>query len=184
MELDITPDAVPQQVWPLPQAIPWAQVRIEDPHATGHHEPVQGASATEWFSRFSRAVERSLQGYVNDAPSQHPPSKCFGRGRRLKPEKQSHLVFPKLYRPREEVMRHDQLGAEVLRWYRQLRRLQSLLHSLRSGSGAATAQTYRLELWQAIMRGKGFKGGFKNWWPARRLKLAGRAKALLPCPAA
>ena len=133
---------------------------------------------SEWFSRFAHAVERSLQGFVEEVPGQHLPTKCFGRGKRLKPESQTQAVPPKPSRPGEVTLRHDLLGAEVLRWFRQLRRLQSMVHSLRSNNDTATAQVYWLDLWRAILRGKGFRGGFMEWWRTPRVRLAGSPSAV------
>ena len=178
IELGVSSATVRPQVWPLPSAIPWSSIKLEAWHSAGHHNPLSVCDSSEWFSRFGHAVERSLQGFVEEAPGKHLPTKCFGRGKRLKPQSQTQAVPPKPSRPGEVTLRHDLLGAEVLRWFRQLRRLQSLVHSLRSNNDAATAQVYRLDLWRAILHGKGFRGGFMEWWRNRRVRLAGSPNAV------
>ena len=160
--LGINADSVPRQVWPLPQAVPWSQVLKPQWHAQGNHQLVVAAHSTKWFSRFSHAVERSLNGFLTDVPNGQLPSQCYGRGRRLQPEAQTQVTPPRASRPGEEILRHDQLGAQVLHWYKQLRRLQSLLHNLRAGNAAPSAQTYRIELWRSICHAKGFSGGFRR----------------------
>ena len=178
IELGVSSATVRPQVWPLPSAIPWSSIKLEAWHSAGLHNPLPVCDSSEWFSRFGHAVERSLQGFVEEAPGKHLPTKCFGRGKRLKPQSQTQAVPPKPSRPGEVTLRPDLLGAEVLRWFRQLRRLQSLVHSLRSNNDAATAQVYRLDLWRAILHGKGFRGGFLEWWRTRRVRLAGSPNAV------
>ena len=79
-------------------------------------------------------------------------------------------------------MRHDRLGQEVQRWFKQLRRLQSYLHAAKAASSAPAAVSYRLDLWSAIKHARGFQGGFVSWWKRRNKRLAG-SPALLPmCP--
>ena len=52
------------------------------------------------------------------------------------------------------------------------------MHSLRAGKAGAAAQVYRLDLWRAILGGKGFKGGFQRWWTTKRVRLAGSPHSL------
>ena len=172
-ELALSSDTVSRQSWPLPHSIPWCDVRVDSWHAVGDHAPVNSANSTEWFAKFSHAVERSLQGHVSDAPGSRLPAKCFGRGRRLRPVTRQVNIPPKPSRPGEEQLAHDGLGAEVIRWFKQLRRLQSLLHSLKAGRDAPAVLDYQLSLWQAILSAKGFQGGFMIWWRSRATKLAG-----------
>ncbi|CAE7673569.1 unnamed protein product [Symbiodinium sp. CCMP2592] len=136
-------------------------------------------SLRDWFANFSRATEHSLQGFLPDFPNGRPPSGCFGRGQRTQPQVSTCSPKPlKPSRPGEAAMCHDGLGAEVRRWFQQLRRLQSLLHAVRAASVAPSAQSYRLSLWQAICRARGFRGGFPRWWQTRPVQLIGSPASL------
>ena len=171
--------SVPKYIWPQPGSIPWEEVDVDAWHHEGVHSPVPPGTPTQWYARFSRSVERSLQGYVTGAPGLALPSKCFGRGQRTEPDFQQCPALPKASRPGEEALRHDGVSREVIRWFKQLRRLQSYLHSARSRAVSATSAEYRISLWNSIRRAPGFKGGFAEWWRHRGVKLVG-APADLP----
>ena len=68
---------------------------------------------------------------------------------------------------------------EVKRWFKQLRRLQSLANALKAAKPTPAALSYRLELWRAIKDAPGFASGFVRWWPCRHVQLQG-LPALLP----
>ena len=159
-------------VWPLPSELPWQHVQSSwDLPAPACLEPA--ADSTKWFQHFAKQYERSLEGHV-DSASGSPPSACFGRSQRLKPVgKTQPFISHRPSRPGEVACCHDFVSAEVLRWFKQLRRLQNLLHAVRSGSDSIGACEYRWQLWQAICRGTGFRLGFVAWWPQRRTQLQG-----------
>ena len=75
-------------------------------------------------------------------------------------------------------MRSDFLGTEVQRWFKQVRRLQSLVHAVRAASHTAGAQTYRSELWGSVIRARGFADGFRGWWRQRPIQLQGSPQTL------
>ena len=77
-------------------------------------------------------------------------------------------VSLKAHRPGEEALSHDFVGKEVDLWYKQLRRLQSAVHALRSAKSSPSA----LE-WSSIVKASGFKSGFSVWWASREPKLLG-----------
>ena len=159
-------------LWPLPSELPWQHVQSSwDPPAPACLEPA--ADSTEWFQRFAKQYERSLEGHV-DSASGSPPSACFGPSQRLKPVgKTQPFISHRPSRPGEVACCRDFVSAEVLRWFKQLRRLQSLLHAVRSGSDSTEACEYRWQRWQAICRAPGFRLGFVAWWPQRRIQLQG-----------
>ncbi|CAE7525471.1 Pol [Symbiodinium sp. CCMP2592] len=62
---------------------------------------------------------------------------------------------------------HDRTYAA---WFRQLRRLQSLVHALRKHSPTDGAVEYRAGLWHSIISATGFRHGFRAWWPLRKIR--------------
>ena len=81
-------------------------------------------------------------------------------------------------RPGEAQMATDFVGRAVQSWFRQVRRIQSLLHAVRAGKETGDAQIYRANLWHSICMAKGFGKSFKAWWPDRPLRLQGSPVAL------
>ena len=49
-------------------------------------------------------------------------------------------------------------------WFKQLGRFQSYWHSILAGQFHENAVQYRIELWTAIRRAKGFQVSFVHWW--------------------
>ena len=149
--------------WPRPQDIPWDSVDIPRWHAeTTQPDIPEQADSTQFLKDFANHYERSLTGYVPGGQLQAPH--C-GRAARLKPAvNQMAPTLSKASRPGEICLKHDLVGTAVLRWYSQLRRLQSYLHSIRAAHTHANAVQYRDELWQAILKSSGFQGGFRHWW--------------------
>eukprot|EP00439_Symbiodinium_sp_Y106_P021939 s4467_g2.t1 len=47
-----------------------------------------------------------------------------------------------------------------------------------AASATPSALTYRLSLWQAILRARGFRGGFASWWQSRPVQLVGSPPSL------
>ena len=72
----------------------------------------------------------------------------------------------------------------LYRWYKQLRRLQSLLHSCRRGSCGINAATYQAQCWSSIVRASGFRPCFRAWWPTREVRLQASPIKLLGLPTA
>ena len=185
--LDVPDSPVAVHEWPQPGEIPWGSVDVGAWHATGCHLPVEGSNSTSWFSRFSRAAERSLDGFVSSSPDHGLPAHCFGRGQRLRPQAKQSFHTPRASRHGEEELRHAGLSREVHRWFKQVRRLQSLVHATASGNPSPSAEDYRCQLWGAILRAKGFRGGFRQWWSGRPVQLVGSLPTLplgLPSSAA
>jgi len=178
-EFQLSQVATSTSTWPLPAELPWSEVCIEAWHYNGHHAPVPPCASDLWYARFSKSVEHSLDGFLPGLPSLRPPASTFGRGQRSKPQ-QTPTSAPALKpsRPGEDSLRHDGLGAEVRRWFQQLRRLQSLMHSVKAGSNSPSAQEYRLSLWQSIRSARGFRLGFPQWWRHRPVQLVGSPRLL------
>ena len=169
--------------WPRPSLVPWTDVDIQAWQAGGSHAPVEARDPTEWFQAFSSAWETSLDGFVSEAPSCRLPQACHGRARRLKPQTRPEVSrIPRASRPSEVTLQNDLCGAEVKRWFQQLRRLQSLSHALAAGKTTPAAVHYRSSLWGAILGAKGFQGGFAHWWHTRPLQAQGAPVSLPAAP--
>ena len=169
------------QSWPLPATIPWGKIQVAEWKEAAQPRCQDSPDATQWLQRFSKDFESSLDGYVMGVPGGQLPAQCHGRAQRLKPSVQADVATcPKPCRAGEEPLRHGLLCLEVKQWYRQLRRLQSLLHALRGGKQSPEAMTYRLDLWRAILCSTGFHGGFLAWFPNRLVKHQGMPPFLSP----
>ena len=64
----------------------------------------------------------------------------------------------------EVSLTNSMAGKATRLWFKQLRRLQSLKHAVHASKQDASAVAYRVELWQAIKRAKGFFPDFTQWW--------------------
>ena len=173
-EFDFPVQPEPQQGWPQPERIPWQDVQWEAWRAQ-HFEtiPIQKLNVNDAYSLICQTYENSFNGYLNTTDGLLPMG-CKGRGQRAKPTKRANaLPLLRPSRPGEVHQSSELLGRTPQKWFVQLRRIQSLLHGLRAGNDAATAQQYRAELWGAILRGRGFQGGFSTWWLERPVKLQG-----------
>ena len=74
-------------------------------------------------------------------------------------------------RPGEIELSYQMPGRAVLLWYKQVRRLQSYLHSIRKGASCTSATLYRVDLWHSIRHAKGFADGFPAWWNSQEFVL-------------
>ena len=83
-------------------------------------------------------------------------------------------------RPGEERQSSSFLSKVVNQWYRQLRRLQALMHSAKAGGFSVHRNVYQIQCWHAVYYASGFKGGFGRWWPARSFQLQGAPKQISP----
>ena len=166
--------------WPMPGQIPWESVDVASWQSGWTVSAPSVSDPQAWWSQFAHGFENSLRGHVTQLSGGALPANCFGRSQRVAPvPRQDPCVSLKASRPGEERLRSDFVGTEVQLWYKQLRRLQSLLHSVRAASITPGAQIYRSELWGAIVRARGFAGGFLSWWPCRLIHLQG-SPACLP----
>ena len=171
--------------WPQPQPIPWNLVRIADWHACLEDvwTPFSWTSdPSASFACWSAQVEKSIGPFVT-APTGKLPSGSLGRGQTRQARKGHpvlHTVKPS--RPGELPMPLSFPDLLLHRWYKQLRRLQSLLHSCRRGSCGVDAATYQAQCWSSIIRAPGFKPNFRAWWPSRQVRLQASPSALVGLP--
>eukprot|EP00438_Fugacium_kawagutii_P031979 Skav207040 [mRNA] locus=scaffold975:198961:208505:- [translate_table: standard] len=171
----------PTLVWPLPSPIPWAHV--DSTWLDSVQPPLwdrEGSCDAQW-AQLGASVESSLDGFVSSQPSDSLQAAQRGRLQRTAPQlRPAQPSSIKASRPSEVLLRNDLVGSSTKFWFRQLRRLQSFLHSARSGKTTVNATVYRLELWTAIRKASGFSGGFCNWWRYHRSSVLPGSPALLP----
>eukprot|EP00438_Fugacium_kawagutii_P008244 Skav226263 [mRNA] locus=scaffold2708:168741:173468:+ [translate_table: standard] len=160
--------------WPQPKPLPWDHIRKEDWHAAVDTEWIQfpwTSETTKDFACWSSQVEQSLTSFVG-TPHGRLPSGTGGRGQHLHWKKGP--VSQPVARPAragEEPMCCSFPTRNLVRWYRQLRRLQSLLHSCRKGVVSPSASSYQAHCWSAVLRAPGFSPGFARWWRRRPIRL-------------
>ena len=163
--LDVAESPAHVLTWPRPREIQWDTVDVSawHEHCNGHDfEPAD--DSTVFMTQFSQHFEDSLTGYIGpNGAALHPTQR--GRAKRLKPEKRSlQPTTCKASRQGEVTLEHDLVGTAVLQWFRQLRRIQSYNHAIKSGKLHTEAVLYRTELWTSIMRARGFQPNFVSWW--------------------
>ena len=153
-------------MWPLPSELPWPHIQADKAALQVQPTPLQGRDSALWVKQFSGHFESAFMGCVSGLPRACLPTCCLGRGARVAPEARSFPSVPATARRHgEDSLTCDLVYLEVKRWFKQLRRLQSLVHA----QGAA----YRLDLWRAILAAPGFDGGFLRWWGQRNIRLQG-----------
>ena len=167
--------------WHFPHVIPWDEVDLPSWHSTteAHKTPFNwGDDLSKSFEKWSDQVESSLHGHVS-TDNARLPTGCRGRGRRNQTRwGKIQLPVMKPSRPGEIQVSSTLCAMPVQRWYKQLRRMQSLLHGLRNGALTSGAWSYQALCWKAIKHSSGFHEGFFRWWPNRRIKVQGSPHSL------
>ena len=121
--------------------------------------------AKDYEYSFDRHMKRGLTAL---------PQGCRGRCARQEPTVRNVAApLPKISRPGEVRLRDDGVAREVLRWFQQLRRLQSMQHAVRANKQTVDAVEYRTTLWRAIRKAKGFQLDFEQRWTQRPTSFAG-----------
>ena len=160
--------------WPMPQPLPWDDIDLQHWHSEVTQSPTLGdfTSSTEFLADFGKQYERSCQiGFREGAP-RTLPTHCRGRAQTWKPQQRStQMTLVRTARAGEEAPASSFINRQVQRWFRQLRRIQSLLHNMRRNLQTPQAVEYRLLTWRAIQNATGFDGPFALWWLHRPIKL-------------
>ena len=158
------------RVWPMPSPIPWDAVDSSwsqmdwTPDSLDHSQEVD----FRW-GNWAKGWENSLDSFVPSQPMGSLTKSQKGRLQRSTPVvREPQIGFLKPSREGEVQLRHDLIGNEVKRWFKQLRRLQSYVASIRAGKTTPEALIARLELWTSILRAHGFCGGFRHYWISHR----------------
>lgn len=151
--------------WLIPARIPWDSVDRSGQDQLHMDFVSDGLTATERVTAIGLALEEGLDGRVQGQPDGCLTSQQKGRGKRTNP-KSIDLVAPtsRPSRQGEVALRGDLAGRAVHLWFKQLRRLQSYWFASRANCLSPSAVAYRLELWAAIRRARGFSSSFPVWW--------------------
>ena len=172
-KLRIASNAGVVQYWPKPAEVPWSSIALDGLYGQAHEPSPPLLDSTARLRHHAYLFEKSLDGYVN-CPGRQLPAACFGRAKFTSPAtKQVATHVPRASRDGDECMQSDLLSLEVRRWFKQLRKLQSLRQSLQRARFDFNALEYRGSLWDSICRAKGFRFGFRAWWPQRLIHHAG-----------
>eukprot|EP00438_Fugacium_kawagutii_P034912 Skav206373 [mRNA] locus=scaffold834:175796:187689:- [translate_table: standard] len=143
--------------WPRPSKLPWQEISTDDWHPACDLNFSQDADSTAFFSQWSANLESACAERYNEGTGKHLPRSCRGRAQRLQPLHQKPFTpGSKPSRAGEVALQHDVVGSATRRWFKQLRRIQSLMHAVVAGNDTPTAVNYRLELWTSIVRAPGF----------------------------
>lgn len=160
------PDVRPTlRSWLIPAHIPWDAIDLHELN-TGEMDFVpEELTATELVASIGSTLEKGLDGRVQGQPGSCLTAQQRGRGHRTAP-KTIGIVAPtsRPSRQGEVALRGDLAGRAVHLWFKQLRRLQSFLFASRANCIEPSAVAYRLELWAAIRRARGFSPSFVRWW--------------------
>ena len=198
------PVRVVEPQWRLPGHIPWEKVHqdqwISSPDwgplfqsnlshvvraglATVPSGEIPGSqhSATLDFRRWSASFEEQVSKCVATSVGRHDRS-FFGRGSITRPKpRRTHAPVIKPPRPGELAPASGFLNRSVAAWYKQMRRLQSYCHAVKS---SRVGDTYfsRAALWNSVRRASGFCGGFPVWWSHRPYQDQGAPRTLPVVP--
>ena len=165
-DIPVTTARIP--TWPRPTRLPWDQIQIDEWEPECHLDFVDTQDSTQFFSNWASAYEEACDQQLQASGHFALPNSMKGRAQRLAPYKQSpHTPSSKPSRAGEVQLINALGGSATKRWFKQLRRLQSLKHSVQAGCMSASAVTYRTELWSAVIRAKGFSPSFRDWWRLR-----------------
>ena len=157
------------RTWPLPSPIPWQDLDVPAWHESYESvNSIQVADGTDFLTQWCQHWETSLDEFCATSGHGRLPSHCKGRAQRTQPIWAHHTPpVAKASRPGEATLRSDFVSEVLLRWYKQLRRLQSYKHAALANSDSLNAEHYRLSVWMAIRRASGFQDGFPSWWAQR-----------------
>ena len=126
--------------WPMPSKIPWGSVDLTAWHDScpsfGVFDVTQD-NPTDYLQTLGQKYEASLKPEFLPSIPNGLPRACRGRAQHFQPvARPRNLKTLRPSRNGEELPRCDLVSHSVQRWFRQLRRIQSLLHNMRRNSGS------------------------------------------------
>ena len=173
--------SVPFNFWRMPARIPWQHVKKEEwrNFVSDTYAPFPWTDATTRnFRTWSARVEASIDGFVEEEGNKLS-SHSKGRGQCVKPSLSHSQRFPpRASRAGEQTLMFTSASKTLLKRYKQLRRLQALLHSCRNGFCTPGSWTFQAQSWHAIVRASGFAPSFASWWSTRTIRLQGSPQEL------
>lgn len=162
--------------WPTPQPFPWpsdwtCQLNVDFAGDLTH------AYAAFWSQVESQATCWAKQQGLQVLKKQR------GRACTLAPQSTRVYLCP-VKKARQGDLQPTYMGVSLqhARYFRQLRRLQSLDRILSKGVTTCNGQLNRDETWRSIRTAVGFPGGFGVWWNSQGLAPALDSLLPLLCP--
>ena len=165
----------PVPVWRKPLPIPWDDVGpLTDQDEIPPDAPRHDFQAV--FCTMEKVVDQKLRR--KDKPGLLSQQK--GRCCTTAPSLKHHIVTP-LRKSRPSEVQIEFLGEHFVhtKWCRQLRRIQSMCHLLRSRKPTRDIRIQQIQLWASIRRAPGFPRGFPHAWENRSTRTHG-SPAVLP----
>ena len=133
---------------------------------------LSGGDASERYAHVCRIYEDAVSTAEQQAG--RPPLSAAERGRGIVQQVRCRrtTVVPHR-RGRQGDVEPLFFGCSVQRshWFRQVRRVQALVQSLKSGRIAPAGLDHRDGLWKSILGAPGFPGSFQAWWRTREVQL-------------
>ena len=166
VQLQVPTSTCKYWTWPLPSEIPWHELQQNQEvnlDTMPQHTIQSTTDLQHWAAHFEEHVAA-----ISQAQEAKLPPAWQGRAKRLAPIQQTaHTPIPKPSRQGEITLVNDAVGRSVRLWFKQARRLQSLLQALQAKKMTPAAQLYRAEVWTAIREAEGFAHTFPQWWLGR-----------------
>eukprot|EP00438_Fugacium_kawagutii_P000488 Skav216948 [mRNA] locus=scaffold3396:197642:204095:+ [translate_table: standard] len=155
--------------WPLPSKIPWDQVPADWGMSSDPPSWMETGSVDDQWRQLGATFESALDGHLKQQPQASLQRAQRGRLQRTSPTPRGQTTtFAKPSRPSEVQLRSDFAGSATKLWFQQLRRLQSYKAAILANKQTPCAIAYRVELWSAIRRSRGFDPDFPTWWSMSR----------------
>jgi len=163
-------------VWRVPQPFPWPA------EWTCNVQVDFQSGMTESYAQFWNQVETQAKGWSQHQGVSVTRRQC-GRASVLETTATRQFLAP-VKKGREGDIQPHYLGTSLqhARFFRQLRRLQSLCRILAKGDLTWSGRFNRDDTWRAIRTAVGFPGGFGMWWTANGLQPAFTGPLPLLCP--
>lgn len=149
--------------WPRPMQFPWPSEWTCQVDLNLHD------NLTVEYAKFWNQVESQAKLWVKHEGTQVLKGQC-GRASVLEPKVVKEFLCP-IKKGRKGDLQPTYMGVSLqhARFFRQLRRLQSLCRLLRKGVTSWNSQLTRDETWRAVRTASGFPGGFGCWWQSQGL---------------
>jgi len=148
-------ECIPRLIWKTPCEFPWPAQWYVDPNLWTQMD----SHPDEKYRVFWKAVEDAAQ---QELPFPVPKRSC-GRANTVSTSPAKVGAHPHVRVGRKGDFQPQFHGSSLrhAHWVRQVRRLQAFV---RSCSADGSHSQYAASVWAAIVRAKGFTGGFVQWW--------------------